>query len=83
MEGGRENPLPADRNQWRIEADKVQPEQWTARDRAIPQDGNDHRRAWMDLTSKLQGIKVYRFTISMNERIFSNFFVLARKITSR
>jgi hypothetical protein len=59
----RENPLPGDRNQWRIETDKIQPKQWTARDSAIPQAAPDRCRAWMDLTSKVRAVKVYRFTI--------------------
>jgi len=59
MEAVRENPLPADRNQWRIEADKIQPKQWTARDSAILQAAHDYCRAWIDLTSKVQIIEVY------------------------
>ena len=63
MKAVRENPLPADRNQWRIEADKIQPEQWTARDSAILQAAHNDCRAWIDLTSKVRAVKVYRFTI--------------------
>jgi hypothetical protein len=59
MEAVRKDPLPADRHQWRIEANKIQPKQWTARDRVILQTTRDHCRAWIDLTSKVQVAEVY------------------------
>jgi hypothetical protein len=60
MDAVRENPLPADRDQWRIETDKIQPKPWTARDDTILQaPAPDYCRAWIDLTSKVQIAEVY------------------------
>jgi hypothetical protein len=76
----RENPLPADGDQRRIETDKVQPKQRTAPGSVIRRDTHNHRGLGMNLPGKMRGVHVIIYNC-MNERAFP--ISLGRRLSNR